>query len=59
MIKNNSRNKLSLKQLVSVFVGEGWGGGGSEGEAGGEGSPDALGFYRLPKHLTYVNYFDY
>ena len=62
MIKKNSRNKLSLKQLVSAFVGEGWGGGGTRGgggEDGGEGSPGALGFYRLPKHSTYVKYFDH
>ena len=62
MIKKNSRNKLSLKQLVSAFVGEGWGRGGNWGEeAGGRGggSPGALGIYRLPKHSTYVNYFDH
>ena len=35
-------------------------GGGNWGEeAGGGGSPGALGFYRLPKHSTYVNYFDH
>ena len=59
MIKKNSRNKLSLKQLVSAFVGEGWGGEPGGEEDGGEGSPGALGFYRLPKHSTYVNYFDH
>ena len=26
---------------------------------GGEGSPGALGFYRLPKHSTDINYFDH
>ena len=38
-----------------------WGGGGGElgGGGWGGGSPGALGFYRLPKHSTYVNYFDH
>ena len=40
--KKEFQNKLSLKQLVSAFVGEGWGGG-ELGGGGWGGSSGALG----------------